>query len=78
MAIATLSMKDEITAIRALVLRPTTKTPGAAWAAFSAYMRTKHGITDITSPAGEAYLAQFSQNPGMKALLDYMLRRTPS
>lgn len=75
MAIKTLNIRDEILAIRALVLKPKTKTPDAAWAAFINYMKTTHGVSDIESPAGQVFMAQFNQSPGMKALLDYMMRK---
>lgn len=68
---------DEINALRSLILRPVRKTPDEAWDAFIDHMRTMHGVTDIESPAGKEYMAEFEKSPGMKALLDYMLRREP-
>jgi len=71
----TLSLSDEVKTIRELVLKPKIKTPESAWETFIAYMTEKHGVSDIDSPEGRVYLAQFDQYPGMKALLDYMMRR---
>jgi hypothetical protein len=70
------SMADEMETISELVLRPQPKAPDDAWATFMEHMRVKHGVTDIESSTGQAYMAIFDRYPPMKALLDYMMRRT--
>lgn len=63
---------EEVTAIRQLINDPAPKTPGAARQAFAAFVQQKHGISDLGSPEGAAYLTLFDDWASIQDILKYM------